>query len=166
MNLRWLLCILAVATSKLHVSEEYAMEDLRRHKRLGLFDESQVERKHHTSNKGVFSFVPEYEELIQDSRRSRRKIPPGPCYCRSRGFSGNGRQHEAQAFRDVQIQQVGEKCHEPSSKRRKAHCNKNNGEAIWRVSLTGTFIFVMACKFVFDPSILIIQIHNSTIFRK
>ena len=100
------------------------MEDLRRHKRLGLFDESQVERKHHTSNKGVFSFVPEYEELIQDSRRSRRKIPPGPCYCHSRGFTGNGRKHEAPAFRDVQIQNVGEEGRESSSKRRKARGNK------------------------------------------
>ena len=36
-------------TPKLHVLEVHAVEDLRRHKRLGLFDESQVEREHHTN---------------------------------------------------------------------------------------------------------------------
>jgi len=36
-------------TPKLHVLQVYAVEDRRRHKRLRLFDESQVEREHHTN---------------------------------------------------------------------------------------------------------------------
>lgn len=36
-------------TPKLHLLEDHVVEDLRRHKRTGLFDESQVEREHHTN---------------------------------------------------------------------------------------------------------------------
>jgi len=39
-----------LATPKVHLLETHLVEDLRKHKRTGLFDESPIERAHHSNN--------------------------------------------------------------------------------------------------------------------
>ena len=67
-----------MATPKVHYLETHLVEDLRRHKRTGLFDESPIERAHHT--KSVYSrlFVNIknwFEKTAIEMRRHMADVP-------------------------------------------------------------------------------------------